>query len=120
MQCVYVCICTFQSAVVRLTKQHQEVGTELSNSFLSPSDDNKTLSVVRPILRLIFSAFLFTRFKKKEAFLFTAITSVSCIFLTSQVYPVFEYSSSGKYGTQMQHFSLLSEHMGPSPESYPG
>ena len=71
-----VCICTFQSVVVRLTKQHQEVGTELSNSFLSPSDDNKTLSVVRPILRLIFSAFLFTRLKK-EAFLFTAITSLS-------------------------------------------
>ena len=24
MQCVYVCICTFQSVVVRLTKHHQQ------------------------------------------------------------------------------------------------
>ena len=63
-----MCICTFQSVVVRLTKHHPgcsyfswlEVGTELSNSFRSPSIDNKTLSVVRPIVSLIFSAFLFT------------------------------------------------------------
>ena len=127
LRCVYVCICTFQSAVVRLTKQHQEVGTELSNSFRSPSNDNKTLSVVRSIVSLIFSAFLFTANTSLSPYLRTlhqentapkckqtVQSSVKEHFLKSQVYPhicVVLFIRKIRHPNASRPFSLLSRNI---------